>query len=238
VGDFEKKAKLRQAMAETRAKEAELVDLCVDIPTSTSGHWHAKDHLMHIAWHRDREARLIDAVRTGAEPPPEEAEGVNERIYAATRDQSAAEVIAAARSSWDRIERAIEALSEEDWELQRPEGRGERKLVEGSPGDHVATHLFWVHLEAGNEDAALADLLWARDLSTRTSSDPRTHAVGAYNLACYYARTGRAAEAVPLLRESFDIDPGLRDWSHKDPDLDPIRDDPQIAELLGAPSPS
>jgi hypothetical protein len=238
VGDPEKKEKLRQALAETRKKEQELVDLCADVPADPAGVWHPKDHLAHMAWHRDRNARLIDAVRTGTEPPAEEDDGVNERIYAATRDQSAAEVIAAAGRSWDRLEAAIEACTEQDLDRPRPDGPPGRKLIDGSPGDHVATHLFWVHIEAGNEKAALADLLWARDLSSRTSSDPRSQAVASYNLACYYARTGQAADAVPLLRESFEVDPGLKEWSHKDPDLDPIRDDPRIAELLGAPIPS
>ena len=28
------------------------------------------DHLAHLAWWRDRTARLVEAVRTGGEPPP------------------------------------------------------------------------------------------------------------------------------------------------------------------------
>jgi hypothetical protein len=230
------KERLRQALAETRQREAELEDLCSDIRADPGGRWHPKDHLAHIAWHRDRNARLIEAVRTGAELPLEVDEDVNASIYAATRDQPVAEVIAAARRSWDLLESVIEACTEEEWERPRPYGPPGRKLVDGSPGDHLAAHLMWCHLEAENEKAAEAVLLWARDLSSRTSSDPRTHAVGAYNLACYYARTGQVAEALPLLRESFGVAPDLKDWSHKDPDLDPIRDDPRIVELLGAPA--
>lgn len=230
------KEKLRQALAETRQREGELEDLCSDIPADPAGRWHPKDHLAHIAWHRDRNAQLIEAVRTGGEVPQEVDEDVNTSIYAATRDQPVAEVIAAARRSWDLLESAIEACTEEELDRPRPYGPPGRKLVDGSPGDHLAAHLMWCHLEAGNERAAEAILLWARDLSSRTSSDPRTHAVGAYNLACFYARTGQAAEALPLLRESFEVAPDLKDWSHKDPDLDPIRDEPRIVELLGTPA--
>jgi len=230
------KEKLRQALAETRQREGELEDLCSDIPADPAGRWHPKDHLAHIAWHRDRNARLIEAVRTGGELPRNVDEDVNTSIYAATRDQPVAEVIAAARRSWDLLESVIEACTEEEWERPRPYGPPGRKLVDGSPGDHLAAHLMWCHLEAGNENAAEAVSLWARDLSSRTSSDPRTHAVGAYNLACFYARTGQVAEALPLLRESFGVAPDLKDWSHKDPDLDPIRDEPRIVELLGTPA--
>ena len=235
-GRSEIKEKLTQALAETRQREAELEDLCSDTPADPAGRWHPKDHLAHIAWHRDLNARLIDAVRTQAELPPEVDEAVNASIYAATRDQPVAEVRAAARRSWDLLESVIEACTEEELELPRPYGPPGRKLVDGSPGDHLAAHLMWCHLEAGNEKAAEAVLLWARELSSRTSSDPRTHAVGAYNLACFYARTRQVAQALPLLHESFGVAPDLKDWSHKDPDLDPIRDDPRIVELLGAPA--
>ena len=230
------KEQLRQALAETRQREGELEDLCSDVPADPGDHWNPKDHLAHIAWHRDRNARLIEAVRTGSEPPPEVDEEVNASIYAATRDQPVAEVIAAARRSWDLLESVIEACTEEDLERPRPYGPPGRKLIDGSPGDHLSAHLMWCHLEAGNEKAAEAILLWARDLSSRTSSDPRIHAVGAYNLACFYARTGQVAEALPLLRESFGFAPDLKDWSHKDPDLDPIRNEPVIVELLGTPA--
>jgi len=230
------KEKLRQALAETRQREGELEDLCSDIPADPAGRWHPKDHLAHIAWHRDRNARLIEAVRTGGELPRDVGEDVNTSIYTATRDQPVAEVIAATRRSWDLLESVIEACTEEEWERPRPYGPPGRKLVDGSPGDHLAAHLMWCHLEAGNEKAAEAIQLWARDLSSRTSSDPRTHAVGAYNLACFYARTGQVADALPLLRESFGVAPDLMDWSHKDPDLDPIRDEPRIVELLETPA--
>lgn len=220
-------------MSETRQREAELEALCSDGPPDPSGQWRPKDHLAHIAWWRDRDAQLIDAVRTGGELPPEvDGEAQNTDIYQATRNQPAAEVIADARRSWDRLETVVEECSDEDFERPRPYSPG-RKLVDGSPGDHLAAHLMWCHLEAGNEAAAEAVLRWAQDLSSRATSDPRTHAVGIYNLACFYARTRRVEDAIPLLRASFEIAPYLKDWSQKDPDLDPIRDDPRVAELLG-----
>jgi len=147
----------------------------------------------------------------------------------------ALEILPAPGEPWHSFANARNQLAHGDQAAALRSAIG-RKLVDGSPGDHLAAHLMWCHLEAGNERAAEAILLWARDLSSRTSSDPRTHAVGAYNLACFYARTGQAAEALPLLRESFEVAPDLKDWSHKDPDLDPIRDEPRIVELLGTPA--
>ncbi|HET7339449.1 MAG TPA: DinB family protein [Candidatus Dormibacteraeota bacterium] len=232
-----KKENLLRALAETRQREVDLVAMCEDAPPDPSGRWRPQDHLAHLAFWRDREARLIDAVRAGGELPPDvSGEQENARVYETTREQSVAEVVAAARQSWDSLEAAVAACTDDDLDRPRPYARQPQKLGDGSPGDHVATHLFWCHIEAGDEKAAEAVLRWAQDLSSRTSNDPRTHAVGAYNLACYYARTGQAAEALPLLRESFEVAPDLKEWSHKDPDLDPIRGDARIEELLGAPA--
>jgi hypothetical protein len=227
------KEKLLEALAETRQREAELVAMCADAPPDPSGRWRPQDHLAHMSWWRDRDAALIEAVRTGGELPPEvDGEEQNTKIYEATRDQSAADVIAAAERSWDSLEAAVQACTDEDLERPRPYVRRPQRLGDGSPGDHVATHLFWCHMEAGDEKAGEAVLRWAQDLSSRTSNDPRSHAVGAYNLACFYARTGRAHEAVPLLRQSFDAAPDLKDWAHRDPDLEPIRGDAELVELL------
>lgn len=227
------KQKQLRAIAETRQREADLEPLCKDEPPDPSERWRPQDHLAHMAFFREFDARIIDAVRTGGEIPPEfEGEG-SAIAYAATRDQSRATVIANAHRSWDLIESAIAACTEADLERPHPH-RKDRKLVEGSPGDHVGAHLMWCFLEAGDEKAAEAVQIWARDLSSRMFDDPRSRGVGSYNLACFYARVGRVEQAVPLLRDGLESAPDLREWSHKDPDLDGIRDDPRVAEVLGA----
>jgi len=226
------KEKFLQAQAETRQREAELVALCSDAPPDPSGRWRPQDHLAHLSSSRERDAELIDAVRTGGEVPADRGEGANDAYYLATRDQSAAEIIAAAEKSWDALETAIHACTEDDLAQPRPYEPNHRRFVDIAPGDHFAAHLFWCHLDAGNEKAGEAILRWAQDLSSRTSSDPRNRAVAVYNLACFYARTGQVEEALPLLRESFEGAPDLKGWAHKDPDLEPIRDDPKVRELL------
>ena len=222
-----KKEDLRVAVAEARRREAELEAMCTDAPADPSGKWQPKDHLAHMAYFRGRDALRIEAVRAGKQ----RADGMkSDEVYAATRNQPAAEVIADARRSWDSYEAVIESCTQEDLNRPHPD-RPERKLVD-SPADHLSAHLMWCHLEAGDEAAAEAAVRWAWDLSLRTSDDTRDKAVGAYNVACFYARTRRVDDALPLLREGFEGAPDLKDWAPKDPDLDPIRDDPRVAELL------
>lgn len=226
------KEKFLQAQAETRQREAELIALISDTPPDPSGRWRPQDHLTHLASSREFEALLLEAVSAGGEVPPDRPDTHNDDEYLATRDQPAAAVIARAERSWDRLEKAIQAATDNDLAQPRPYEPRRRKFADLAPGDHFAAHLFWCHLDAGNEKAGEAILRWAQDLSSRTSTDPRNHAVGVYNLACFYARTARVEEAMPLLRESFEGAPDLKDWAHKDPDLDPIRDTPQMKELL------
>lgn len=227
------KEKLLEALAETRRREAELEALCSDTPPDASGRWRPQDHLAHLNAWRERETQVIEALRTGGALPPEvDGEQRNTEIYLATRDQCCADAIAGARRSWDSLEAALEACTDEDLGRTRPYAQPPQRLGDASPGDHVATHIFWCHMEAGDEKAAEAILRWAQDLSARTSNSPRTHAVGTYNLACFYGRTGRVREALPLLNESFGVAPELKEWSRKDPDLDPIREDPAFQALV------
>lgn len=220
-----------EAIAAARLREADLEALCSDEPPDPSGRWRAQDHLAHLAWVRERDATMLDAIRTGGEIPPEFEGDLSAAIYEWTHGQSAPTVIANARRSWDLFEGAIAACTEEDLARPNPREPG-RKLVDDSPGNHLGAHLMWVFLEAGDEKAAEAVQLWARDLSARLFTDARSRGVGSYNLACFYARVGRPADALPLLREGLEDAPDLKGWSLKDPDLDPIRDDPGVKELL------
>ena len=227
------KEELRQALNETRHREKELEAMCSDAPADPSGRWLPKDHLVHMAWSREHEAKVIEAVRTGKEIPPDVEEGHNDTVYAANRDRPLAEVLSDAHRSCDHLLAAVDACTEED--LKRPHPyRPDRRLFEGTAGDHLGAHLMWCHLDAGDEPAAEAAVRWAWDLSSRISTNPRTNALGAYNVACFYARTGRAADALPLLEQGFRGAPDLKEWSLKDPDIDPIRNDPRVAELLSA----
>lgn len=225
------KQKLLEALAETRQREAELEALCTEEPPDPSGRWRPQDHLAHIAWLREREARVIDAIRTGGHIPPDVEGDLSALIYEDTHRQTASTVVSNTQRSWDLLLSAIEASSEEDLDGPHPYRR-HRKLIDGSPGDHLGAHLMWVYLEAGDEKNAEAVQLWARDLSGRLFDDPRSRGVASYNLGCFYARVNRVSDAVPLLREGFEHSPDLKEWAQKDPDLDPIRESPEFKELL------
>jgi quercetin dioxygenase-like cupin family protein len=55
-----------------------------------------------------------------------------------------------------------------------------------------------------------------------------------YNLACCESLAGRPADAIGHLRRAFERSGDLREWAKTDTDLDPIRDEPEFKELVGA----
>ena len=228
------KAKLLRAIDEGRAREAELEALVVDQPANPDGRWNAKDHLAHLAWWRRRSAQTMDAIRTGSElpaPTPDTGDIQNAIIYAEVKDLSAAQVKQDAHESWDAVRRVIEESSEEDLARHHPT-QPERQVWETVPGDvgHSSVHVWSWLLDVGEEKRAIEVARWGAEVEGRFFSTPDKLAESRYNLACVFARLGRADEALPLLRQSFEAKPDLVDWARKDHDLDPIRE--ELAPIL------
>jgi hypothetical protein len=53
-----------------------------------------------------------------------------------------------------------------------------------------------------------------------------------YNLACLESLTGNDAEAVEHLQQAIELSEQFREYARHDSDLDAVRDDPVVAELL------
>lgn len=226
------------AIDEGRAREAGLEALVVDMPPNPDGRWNAKDHLAHVSWWRWRSALTLEAVRTGGELPPavpDDAEVQNAIIYAEVRDRPAGDVKADARKSWAALRKAIEASSEEDLAKQHPR-QAESQVWEAVPSavGHAGTHIWSWYLDIGDEDQAIDAARWSAEMEGRFFTTAEQLAESRYNLACAYARLGRAREAVTLLRESFAARPDLIVYAGKDTDLDRIREDPGVKDLLSS----
>jgi tetratricopeptide (TPR) repeat protein len=59
-----------------------------------------------------------------------------------------------------------------------------------------------------------------------------------YNLACLESLTGQEAEAIQHLRRAIELSEQFRAYARQDSDLDAIRDDPAVKELLASESPT
>lgn len=229
------KEELLQVIDEGRRREAELEALVVEEPARADGRWTAKDHLAHLTWWRARNARLMDAVRTGGElPPAVQDDAQNAVIYADNRDRPADDVKKEARASWEQLRAAVEACSDDDLLRPHPYAPAYRlwSTVPGNGHGHLGEHLMFWYLETGDQAAAEAAQVWLHDVESRAFPDPADRANADYNLACFYARVGDGGKARPLLRRAFAARPELTAHAREDPDLDRIRDDPGVKELL------
>ncbi len=230
------KTRLLQTLDAAQAREAVLLALCDDAPPSEAGRWTAKDNVAHLSTWREHAARTLDAVRLGkpVEGPANESDvdGENAEIYEAHRDDAATTVLAAARESYAALIDALHACTDEDLLRDRPDNRGPVWLVvPGNGHAHVAQHLsYWAtdHGDpAGAEEAAKWSYAIDKDLS------PDNQPVADYNLGCFYARNGRADEALPLLQAALRARPDFRTFAVVDADIEPIREDPRVQSLLG-----
>jgi hypothetical protein len=234
VPELDVKRRLLETLAASRDRERELEDLCDDAQSPVDGRWTAKDHLAHLTHWRRRAARVLGAVHNGSPAPSEgDMDVVNAEVHAANRDRPAAEVKEDARASYAELATAIEDCSDE--ELSRPREGRDGAVWEVVPANghlHLGEHLGFWHQAQGDEGAAEQAQLWMRDVHEAAFTDPRSLAFGAYNLGCYYARLGHAADAVPHFARSFALLPDLKDWARTDKDLDGIRDEPELRAIL------
>jgi hypothetical protein len=234
------KEKLLSAVSAARAREQELVNAAADVVSDPDGRWNAKDHLAHMAWWRQRDGQLIDAVRTGSAPPPaagsregQEEGRQNAVIHRTYRDHPLQEIRDFASSTWEKFGKAVEACSEEDLSRPHPYAADE-VLWQTVLGIcyHTGEHLTYWYQDGGDEARVEAAQRWLRDIYRAVAPDARHRAYASYNLACFYARRGRVDGALPLLRESLGEWGELATWARQDSDLDPIRENPELRELL------
>lgn len=218
-------------------EESDLLPYVNDAPSDEPGSWTAKDLLAHLTAWRQVGAAEIDSVRTG-EPGPDVSDDddvENAKIYEMTHLQPAASIREAGKSSWDQLAAAVEACSDTDLakpRIRRP-GQALWQAIPNNTYFHLAEHLDHWHSDRGDAAAAEKAAIWGYDLATSTFPDDPERGIAAYNLGCFYAKRGRAAEAMPYLRNGIELRPELRDWAKQDTDLDPIRATPELATLLG-----
>ncbi len=108
-----------------------------------------------------------------------------------------------------------------------------RQLLEMMPNyllqnpDDARARMFYAHalLRAGQRERALSESTAALDLSAGDS-------LMIYNGACLYAQLGETRKALDTLREAVAAGVVNFSWMAHDPDLDPLRNEPEFIELM------
>jgi len=222
VSEADLQGQLLETLREAAVREQPLYDR-IDEQGPVAAGWTMKDHVAHLAAWRREACELLEAVQRGESGRDfSDVDGYNSELHERHRDWDADRVRAEAGESYTAFLAAVESCPAGILAGQRPGSEGPVVAwVLGNGHEHVAEHLTMLALEAG--DAATADEVqkWAHAAS---AAIPGNRARADYNFGCYYARNGRADEALPLLRRAIDADGSLREWAKSDPDLESVRD--------------
>ncbi|MBV8301575.1 MAG: DinB family protein [Candidatus Dormibacteraeota bacterium] len=224
---------LAATLREAEAAEQQLVCLCADGVTDTGEPWSAKDHVAHLAAWREHAVTVLSNAAGGSESPPVgDIDAYNDAVFLANREAGAAAVRQYSASTYATLIATLEALPADALHRRRDGAGPVWTVLLGYGCGHVAEHLGYWHAQHGDAGAADRAAQWGFEVVERHCHDSLAVATAAYNLACHYARSGRITEALPLLRRALQARPELRSFARTDTDLDPVRADPGMAELL------
>ncbi|MFI5274629.1 MAG: TPR end-of-group domain-containing protein [Ktedonobacterales bacterium] len=200
--------------------------------------WSAKDLVAHVSsWWRTQGTR-IEQMLSGTELVSFDwSDKANAEVFTTNKLRSWAYVEAEAAASVTLLRDAVARVSAE--QLLDPaytpalEGRPLWRLVLGNGYLHPQTHLAQHFVERGEIERAaqLHETMAAAVAALDTS--PAMRGMALYNLACFYATTQRAGDAIARLAEAFPLDASLVEWSRHDADLDSLRALPAFQMLYG-----
>ena len=198
--------------------------------------WSAKDVISHIAAWKARMADNLLAVSEGRAPTrTQDVDRENAIFFEEHHDKTWDEVLRMATDAFQRVVAQVEALGEQELvSCERFPWQGEWqlwRLIIRSGYIHPITHMAEFHRNRGNREQA-GRMIGEMAKSMVGLDDSSTwQGLVKYNLACHYSLLGAKAEAIRELQESLVLNPGLIDWSKKDPDLDAIRDEPEYQAI-------
>ena len=197
--------------------------------------WGVKDMLTHLAFWGDHFNRQIEAARAGS-PVPDAGdyyEILNDGVLLRNKERTYEE---ARKKEEDVFIRSIELLeSETPDDLVDPnkyahmKGRSLLDRALGTECYHVAAHISDYYLKQGFYDKAAA---LQEEYTEKLLAFPGWDANAYYNLACFYSLNGKFEKAFTNLEQAFKVKPDLKDWAKKDPDIDPLRSEPEYQKLI------
>jgi tetratricopeptide (TPR) repeat protein len=131
---------------------------------------------------------------------------------------------------------------EDSWELWSQLGHiltRKQEFVEAAEAFMTATTIrpgeFWPWLYLGHAQRNLEDY----DSAIESTENALRIEIGQneldkanYNLACYYALSGRNEEAMVHLKQALENNDSMKEWAREDTDLDSLKNEPGFEFLL------
>lgn len=197
--------------------------------------WGVKDLLAHLAFWGSHFNRQLEAARAGS-PIPEAGdyyEILNDGILLRNKEKTFEE----ARNEEEAVfAKSMELLESEDTDALLDinkyaylKGRSLLDRALGTECFHVVWHISDYYLKQGRYDKAVSI---QEEYTKRLLGFPGWDSNAYYNLACFYSLSGKVEKALDNLNRAFKAKPDLKEWAKKDPDLDPLRQEPEFQSLF------
>ncbi len=203
--------------------------------TGSENKWSVKDHMGHLVyWQEDFNKKLIKRDKSQKEVADIDKE--NARIWLLFGQKPWKTVNAKLENAYSEICQYLRLLSEDD--LNSPDilhSRQNRALwneILGAACIHPITHISQLYNEKGNRQKSVDLLEKIMDDLQSMDSSPTWQGTNIYNLACMHALGGNTDKALNLIKEAFELNPGLKDWSQKDTDLVSLHDKEAFLQLV------
>jgi tetratricopeptide (TPR) repeat protein len=221
------KTSLIELLGRAQSDQRELLAALSDDERGAIGaadRWSVKDVVLHIAFWKKRQLERLAAAARGETPVElEHYEQVNARVFEEWRERPWQAVI-------DESECIFEALVVQVREFDplaladpnRYAWQSGRSLLSSLVGNgfwHPESHIAQCYIDRGDLPRAtrMQEELTEQLGQYGDQLAPRGEAL--YNLACFYAVSGQADQALALLPEALRLQPDVVEWSKEDPDL-------------------
>lgn len=197
--------------------------------------WGAKDILVHLAFWGAHFNHQLEAARAG-KPVPDAGDYydiLNDGILMRNKGKTFEEARHEEEAVFEKTITLLEAESPDD--LVYPQkyaymkGRSLLDRALGTECYHVAAHISDYYLKEGFYEKAAR---LQEDYSEKLLAFPVWKANAYYNLACFYSLNGKKDKALGNLELAFKEKPDLKEWSKKDADIDPLRNEPEYQNLI------
>lgn len=199
--------------------------------------WAAKDGMNHIAEWLSRDISRIESADFPLESTAaDQIDDVNRAIFDSHSGKTWDETMTFVESTFTSALELANDLGEAGLERRRSFSNGNERaqwhMLAAHGLMHVIPHLTLICRRSGLDQLPEEMELKTADLLLSLDRTPSFAGTVKYNLACHYALHGEEAKAMPLLREAFELEASLKEWSKSDEDLDSLRESAQFQSLI------
>lgn len=197
--------------------------------------WSAKDVFSHLVfWGNHFNAQLSKAKEGGKGPTAGDYfDKVNDGVLYQHMEQLFDEALKEYNDSYETSKNLLNGYSTDKLNdnaiYEYLDGRSIVDRALGTFGWHIAYHLSDYYLKENQTEKAVK---LQENYTEKLKLFPSWEANAIYNLACFYTQIGENKKAIANLKPAFLARPDLIEWSKKDSDLDPLREEPDFKKLI------